>query len=81
MTLLHISIFLFEVSGSSLFLFDELFSLLYLLIIGDSLESEEVLTGLLVQLLLNVVDSEIDSGNDYKFERVDSSVSNFDDFV
>ena len=81
MALLHLPIFLFEVCGSSLFLFDELFSLLFLLVIGDTLQSEEVLTRLLIQLLLNVADGEVDSGNDDEFECIDSSVSNFDDFV
>ena len=58
-----------------------LFDFLGFLKIRHLLQSVEVLTRLLVQLFVNVLDDEFDSRNDDELERVDSSVGDLDDLV
>ena len=58
-----------------------LFDFLGFLKIRDLLQSVEVLTRLLVQLFINVLDDEFDSRYDDELERVDSSVGDLDDLV
>ena len=58
-----------------------LFDFLGFLKIRHLLQSVEVLTRLLVQLFVNVLDDEFDSRYDDELERVDSSVGDLDDLV
>ena len=58
-----------------------LFDFLGFLKIRDLLQSVEVLTRLLVQLFVNVLDDEFDSRYDDELECVDSSVGDLDDLV
>ena len=55
--------------------------LILLLLIGDSLQSEEVLSRLLIKLLVNVVDCEVNPWNDDILERVYTSVCDLNDLV
>jgi hypothetical protein len=58
-----------------------LFNFLGLLKISNLLKSVKVLTRLLVQLFINVLDDEFDSRYDDELERVDSPVGDLDDLV
>lgn len=61
--------------------FLESVSLVLLLLVGNTLQSEEVLSALLVELFFDVVNGELDAGNDDVLEGVDTSVGDLDDLV
>ena len=55
--------------------------LLLLLVICNSLQSEEVLSGFLIKLLLDIVDGEVDAGDDDEFEGVNTAIGDLDDLI
>ncbi len=58
-----------------------IFELLRLLVIGNFLQSKEVLSGFLIKLLLDIVYGEIDTGDDDEFEGIHTAICDFDDLV
>jgi len=49
--------------------------------VGDFLQTSEVFTGLLVELLSDIIDDVLDTGEQNELESVDSSVGDFESLV